>query len=498
MIEETLNHASYDAVSSWDECPVEAPSEETRPARSWFPKGCVITADLITIAVALLLSYRLRSVLPGVETGNYAEGRHMLLALIALPIWLALFFKYGLYLGRKVSSRVEEFGAITHAVAGSVLAMIVLAFVLKLDVSRGWLVATLFVTVGLVTGEREVVRQVFGALRRRGHLLRKVIIVGNNSEALGLCSLLSSEPALGYRVVGLVGEEHLPHLASTGEWPILGRVDQTAEVVRRTGATGVLLATSAMDISVANRLVRDLSTSGIHVEMSSPLVDISAARLTVQPLGDSPVVYVEPIRLTGWRAAAKRGFDIVVASVGLVVTLPIMAAAAIAIRVRTGSPILFRQVRVGRGGQPFCMLKLRTMVCGAEDMMATVGDHNQAGFPLFKLHDDPRVSSVGRFLRRFSIDEVPQFWNVLRGQMSVVGPRPALPQEMGSWSAEVHKRLQLKPGMTGMWQVRGRCDNSFAEYTRWDLYYLDNWSLWTDVAIVARTIPAVLSRRGAY
>jgi len=144
------------------------------------------------------------------------------------------------------------------------------------------------------------------------------------------------------------------------------------------------------------------------------------------------------------------------------------------------------------------MLKLRTMVCGAEDLVGNLADHNQAGFPLFKLHDDPRVSSVGRFLRRFSIDEVPQFWNVLRGQMSVVGPRPALPQEMGSWSAEVHKRLQLKPGITGMWQVRGRCDNSFAEYTRWDLYYLDNWSLWTDVAIVARTIPAVLSRRGAY
>jgi exopolysaccharide biosynthesis polyprenyl glycosylphosphotransferase len=471
----------------------------TGSRRRWSAKSCVVAADLVTICTALALAYRLRSVIPGMsETTGYAPRLHVLLALLSLPIWISLFFHHGLYLGRKVSSRVEEFRGIAHAVAGSVLGMVVLAFVFKLNVSRGWLVVMLLLTTALVTAEREIVRRVFAALRRRGHMLRPVIIVGTNDEAVELCSLLTGEPTLGYRVVGLVGDADSPFTPKAREWTLLGPVDQTAEAVHRTGATGVILATSAIGLAAANRLVRELGTAGVHVEMSSPLADISATRLTVQPLGRSPVVYVEPIRLVGWRAAVKRAFDIAVASAGLLVTSPVLVVAAVAIRVRTGSPILFRQVRVGQAGQPFRMIKLRTMVTNAEELLPEIEARNEAAFPLFKITDDPRVTSVGRLLRKFSIDELPQFWNVLCGSMSVVGPRPALPGEVDAWSPDVHKRLQLKPGMTGMWQVRGRCDNDFAEYTRWDLYYLDNWSLWTDLAIVAKTLPAVLSRRGAY
>jgi exopolysaccharide biosynthesis polyprenyl glycosylphosphotransferase len=260
----------------------------------------------------------------------------------------------------------------------------------------------------------------------------------------------------------------------------------------------VVVATTAVSSETSNRLARQLTDAGIHVELSSSLRDIAAERLTVSPLGRCPMIYVEPIRRNGWRAAAKRAFDIVVAAAALVLATPVLLVVALAIKVDTRGPVLFRQQRLGRGGQPFNLFKFRTMVTVAEELIVHLRVLNQADGPLFKIRDDPRVTRIGRLLRKYSIDELPQLWNVLRGEMSLVGPRPALPAEMAAWAPELHNRLRVKPGVTGMWQVSGRSDCSFAEYMRLDLYYVDNWSFWSDLAIVAKTVPTVLLRRGAY
>ena len=196
-------------------------------------------------------------------------------------------------------------------------------------------------------------------------------------------------------------------------------------------------------------------------------------------------------------AVATRTFDVTIAAIALVLTAPVVFISAIALKFDTRGPVLFRQTRVGRDSADFPVLKLRTMVTDAEDRLADLLASNEADGPLFKMKDDPRVTRVGRFLRATSIDELPQLWNVLRGDMSLVGPRPALPHETESWDALLAHRLRVKPGITGMWQVSGRSDSSFEDYTRLDLYYVDNWSLATDVAILARTVPAVLLRRGA-
>jgi exopolysaccharide biosynthesis polyprenyl glycosylphosphotransferase len=217
----------------------------------------------------------------------------------------------------------------------------------------------------------------------------------------------------------------------------------------------------------------------------------------VRPLGRFPVVYVEPVTRGGWRAAAKRAFDLVIAGVALIVAAPVLAVAAVVIKLDSRGPVLFRQVRVGQDSQPFPVLKLRTMVVDAEERLAELADANEADGPLFKMADDPRVTRVGRFLRASSIDELPQLWNVTRGHMSLVGPRPALPHETEEWDALLAQRLRVKPGITGMWQVSGRSDTSFEDYTRLDLYYVDNWSLATDLAILAKTVPVVLLRSGA-
>jgi len=279
--------------------------------------------------------------------------------------------------------------------------------------------------------------------------------------------------------------------------PVLGEWNDAITLMNEVGANGVIIATSAIDVPLANRLARELMELGFHVELTSGLVDISAKRLIARPLGRRPVLYVEPVRRLGWRAAAKRTFDLLVASGLLTLVSPILIIAAIAIKLDSAGQVFFRQQRLGRNGRPFDVLKLRTMVVGADQLKEVLQLRNDADGPLFKMRDDPRVTRVGRFLRTRSIDELPQLWNVLRGEMSIVGPRPAIPSEVLGWSEDLQHRLRVKPGITGMWQVNGRSSSSFADYERYDLYYVDNWSLLADLAILLKTIPVVLFRRGA-
>jgi lipopolysaccharide/colanic/teichoic acid biosynthesis glycosyltransferase len=199
----------------------------------------------------------------------------------------------------------------------------------------------------------------------------------------------------------------------------------------------------------------------------------------------------------GWQAVAKRALDVLVSAIALLGVAPVLLVLLVAVR-RDGGPALFRQERVGKDGVRFTVLKLRTMVVDAESRVAELRDRNEADGPLFKLRDDPRVTPIGRFLRKTSLDELPQLLNVLRGEMSLVGPRPALPSEVDEWDAELHARLDVKPGITGRWQVSGRSDADFATYRRLDLSYVEEWSILVDLAILLRTIPTVLFARGAY
>jgi exopolysaccharide biosynthesis polyprenyl glycosylphosphotransferase len=319
-----------------------------------------------------------------------------------------------------------------------------------------------------------------------------VVIVGGNTEARALCHTLQRERRLGYQVLGFVDDAGTAIGA-----PVLGPVSDTLQIVRRHHAAGVVIAATAIDVGTSNRLVRQLNDAGVHVELSSTLLDVAPGRLTVRPLGRFPVIYVEPVVRDGWRARAKRTFDVVVAGGLLVATSPVLALAALAIRLDSPGPVLFRQQRVGRDGKVFHVLKLRTMYMDAEERLQELLHLNEADGPLFKLRSDPRVTRVGGFLRKTSIDELPQLVNVLRHEMSIVGPRPALPREVERWAPDLHQRLRVLPGITGAWQVSGRSDASFDDYVRLDLSYVDNWSLLTDVAIVLKTVPAVVMSRGA-
>lgn len=464
------------------------------PARPLL-KRVVAGIDALAIAVGMVVAYVLRDHLPVKASSVASQRDDLLLGTVALPVWLVVFGHYKLYRARYIQSRVQEFKRVANGVAASILGTSFLGTMLKLDVTRSWLILSFPTCLATVVIGREAVRRVFRALRLRGHLRRKVAIIGSNLEAAALYQMLDSQRYLGYEVVGFIDD--LPAAALPRHLPLLPRLADVVGAVRALGATGALIATSAVELETANRLARELSHAGIHVEMSSSLRDVAAERLTLRSLGRCPVVYVEPVR-QGWRAMAKQLFDVAAAALGLVLASPALMLTAVAIKVDDPSgPVLFRQQRVGRNGRPFEVLKFRTMVVNAEQMKASLMSRNEAGGPLFKMRDDPRVTRVGRILRRFSIDELPQLWNVIKGEMSLVGPRPALPDEMELWDDRLRQRLRVRPGMTGMWQVNGRSASSFEDYVRLDLYYVDNWSFWSDLAIIAKTLPAVLSRSGA-
>jgi len=395
-----------------------------------------------------------------------------------------------LYQARFTELQGEELRRIVAASALTGTGLITVGWALDIELERSWLVAGLLGAAAAVTLERQALRTAFRAARRHGHLLREVAIIGRNGEAKALRRVLDEDPAAGYRVATVIDP-------GPGGDPVVVAEQLVAETVA-SGSTTALVAASAMDTELSTRLLRRLVEAGIHVEVTSTLRDVDHRRLRVRPIGPFPVMYVEPVIRNGWRATAKRTFDVVGASVGLLLLSPVLGLAALAVKLDSRGPVFYGQTRVGRGNRPFRIWKFRTMVQDADTMLEQLADRNEADGPLFKIADDPRITRVGRILRKTSIDELPQLWNVLRNEMSLVGPRPGLPAEAVQWDAEVRERLRVKPGITGMWQVSGRSDSSFDEYARLDLYYVHNWSLLVDLGILARTVPTVLWSKGAY
>ena len=455
----------------------------------------MVLADTATTTVALALSLLLYTPLTGLSVSGWA----VVIAAVSIPFWPAIFGQQGLYAARHLSRRIEELRRLVNATVMGVIVMAGISVVLQVNLSRGWLIAAGLAVFSMVALEREIIRQTVTRLRAEGRLTREVVLVGDNSEADELVTMLQQSKELGYEVVGRISDDVQDTdepLTPSHRLPYLGGTEDILDIVRTAGADSVVVATTGISIDSANRLVRDLTREGIYVELSSAMRDIATRRVTLRPLGRYPVMCVEPITNT-WRSVVKRGFDIVASSLGLLLISPILIAAALAVRLTSGRGVLFTQTRVGRNGAPFTVYKLRTMVHDAESMLPELMDCNEAAGPMFKMADDPRVTTVGKFLRKTSIDELPQLLNVVKGDMSLVGPRPALPHEAIQWNDDLKERLRVKPGMTGNWQVNGRFTASLEDYERLDLYYVDNWSLVTDLVILAKTIPAVLHRNGA-
>ncbi|MGH8978685.1 MAG: sugar transferase [Acidimicrobiia bacterium] len=454
------------------------------------PKLLSAFADAVALGAAMFVAYSLSGFAD--EPRELTRTEVVVVASLGVAAWLLVFARYGLYTARRVSGRLQESRGIFHAIVLGAAMLAVGAYAFDLSISRDWLLLTAIFALVFVWLERELVRRCYSQLRKHGRYLRRVIVVGANEEGRAIGEMLRVVPRLGYDVVGFVDD-----VSSSNGITVLGSTADTLEIVQANRAEGVIVATTSLDIETSNRLVRELMDAGVHVELSSSLRDIASDRLLVRPLGEFPVVYLEPVRNHGWRAFAKRTFDIVFAGGLLILLSPLLALIAIAVKLGSRGPVFFSQQRVGRGGRIFTIHKFRTMVVDAEARLPDLMSFNEADGPLFKMRDDPRVTRVGRVLRRASLDELPQLVNVVRGQMSMVGPRPALPIEAAQWEPKLRQRLRVRPGVTGMWQVNGRSNASFNSYGRLDLYYVDNWSLIADIGIILKTGPSVLRRKGA-
>jgi len=456
-------------------------------------KRRLVAADMAAVLVGVAGAFVFQRATSQVDSAIWLS--QLLLIFAAIPVWALGAGARGLYTARANVRRWDEFRHIVASTFYGVGFLVGVAFLLDVDgLSRVWVALVFLLVAACVTVERHFARAVFLRLRTSGRLSRPILIVGADGDAAALARTLLRRADLGYCPVGYVSDDAAVDVAGL---VYRGRLEHVDNALATTGANGVVISLRSVDAERVNKLTRRLVDRGVHVALVSSLHDIDISRLRIQELDGQALLYVEPSVRSGWRRKAKRIFDLALATSLLVLTAPIVAVVAVLIRVESPGPIFFRQWRVGLDGALFEMIKLRTMCDGAHELREDLLELNEADGPMFKLKSDPRVTRVGRHLRKLSIDELPQFWNVVRGEMSVVGPRPALPGEVDDWDVDLRDRLRVLPGISGLWQVSGRSNTTFEEYKRLDLYYVDNWSLAHDLRIVARTIGVVVRGKGA-
>ncbi|MBW3602206.1 MAG: sugar transferase [Actinobacteria bacterium] len=468
-----------------------APDRSTAPARRGSAGLRRLLVALDTVAAATAWGVALGLASPSTPPAGLALRAWVVLA--ATLATVALVASQRLYLARVSSVKAVETARLARVSA--LTGLLVLGFARAVDltvsVPEGAVGAAL--SFALLAAVRGGYRSYLNAQRRRGRFSRPVVIVGGNEEADDLCRLLLDHPEVGFHVVGVVGRLGRAR-RGLRDVPWLGEVPDAVEAIRLAGANGALVAASAVPSYELNAVVRQLLAAGVHVHLSSGLRGIATSRLLAQAFAHEPLFYLEPATLSPVQRRVKRTMDLGLGGVGLVLAAPVLAAAAVAIRLTDSGPVLFGQRRVGRDGRVFTCWKLRTMVVDAEQRLVRLRAGNERHGPLFKLERDPRVTRVGRLLRATSLDELPQLFNVLRGEMSLVGPRPALPEEVEQFHDSLRERLRVLPGITGLWQVEARDNPSFRAYQRLDIFYIENWSVLLDAAILFATVTGVVGR----
>jgi exopolysaccharide biosynthesis polyprenyl glycosylphosphotransferase len=474
------------------------PSAHGRPSRSDRRGGnplrrILIGFDLFAFTSAWVVA--ISAPLQGL--GNHARGpwNTSLQIVIAIGAAMGAMALQRLYLARVCSIRAEELSRSARAAVASAVMVAVISSAAHLELSTRRVVVGAglgFLAVGMLRG---IYSSMLRERRARGLHRRPIVIIGTNTEARELANLIATHPEFGYQPVGIVGDDAEYAQWATPELPYLGGLDRVSDVTIGARASGVLIAASGLKPPELKAVTRDLLTTDLHVHISSGLWGIDHRRLRSVPLAHEPIFYLEKVSLSRVNKALKRTLDVAVAVICLLVAAPVILVAALAVKLHDRGPVFFRQVRVGRDGQLFSVFKLRTMVPNAENLLPELREEsNLRDGPLFKMDRDPRQTKVGRILEAASIDELPQLFNVLQGSMSLVGPRPALPSEVAQFDEELLERFSVPPGITGLWQVEARDNPAFSAYRRLDLFYVENWSITLDLAILVETFSSVLSR----
>ena len=479
----------------------------TRPAsgtsRRWertYPRALAM-ADGVAALVAGLLAQLIRFGALSEKVVVAGMGvSYLALAVISALIWIAVVALSGGYNLNVVGTGAEEFRHLLEAGVRLLAIVALLSFALGASVARSVVLIAVPLIVASSMSVHQLGRWWLQALRRRGRCRRRTLVVGRPSSAAQLVRHLRRAPGAGLQVVGLRWDHLESPVGLDGDAvPVLTSDDALISEVTSGRADAVaIMDPDLLGPAGVRRLAWELEGHGVDLLVVPSVTDVAGPRLRIHPLGGLPLMEVEEARFSGAARLVKDWLERPLALVALVVLAPLLVAIALAVKASSPGPALFRQERVGRHGQHFMMLKFRTMRDNADIERLDLSDRNETDGLLFKIRRDPRVTPVGRFLRRFSLDELPQLWHVVTGEMSFVGPRPPLPREVERYDSDIYRRLLVKPGLTGLWQVSGRTDLAWEDAIRLDLHYVDNWSLALDVAILVRTVSAVLFARGAY
>jgi exopolysaccharide biosynthesis polyprenyl glycosylphosphotransferase len=403
---------------------------------------------------------------------------------------------------RLVGTGAGEYKRVVRASLATFALTAVTVVILDISHFRGLLVLALPTGTLLLLGSRWLWRQWLIQQSRAGHYLSKVVVVGRPADVRYVAGQLAKKSGAAYAVVGAVYEgKSGPAMLQTGDRlvPVVSGLRKIEDFVAHTGADAVIVAGHLRKgSSYIRELGWRLEESSTELVLASTLTNVAGPRITMRPVEGLPLMHVELPQFAGGRHLLKRALDIMVSAAALIVLSPLFLALAVAIKRDSPGPVFFSQERAGKDSNVFTMYKFRSMVTTAEDELALLLQQNEGNGMLFKLREDPRVTRVGKIIRKYSLDELPQFWNVLRGDMSLVGPRPPLFSEVSAYQEHTHRRLLIKPGLTGLWQVSGRSDLDWEESVRLDLYYVENWSVTGDLIIVWRTFKVMFKPVGAY
>ncbi len=464
------------------------------------PTGILVVLDAILINIGFALAWWARYELqlgPEVAEENYVTLDAYYLIQLALTIILLVVFKLqGLYEQKSRTGWMDATGVIVSSTTVGIAIMIVAVFGFRpYAFSRLAFLYVWFSIIVLLSLLRLVKMQIRDYLRRRGVGLERVLVVGAGQQGMLIMQNIVAQPQLGYDVVGFVDDERNEDI---GRFKALGALNDVPRIVRHKDVDLVIIALPSNSHANIVEIMMQCARQHVSFRIVPDFYELSLNKVDINEINGIPLIGLKEVSMGGLNLLLKRLIDIMASVAVLAVASPLILLVGIAIKLETPGPILFTQTRVGRGGRHFTFYKFRSMKQGADREIQKLTSLNEATGPIFKMRNDPRLTRVGKILRRLSLDELPQFYNILIGDMSLVGPRPPIPYEVEKYKEWHYKRLEVSPGLTGLWQVSGRSELTFDEMVLLDIWYIENWSLGLDLKIMMRTIPAVLLARGAY
>lgn len=471
----------------------------------------VLAADLALVAGAFFVAYLLRrDLFPWLAPASfghefYSLATYLPLLPLALAIWAPLLWFSGRYRSHRTVPLTAEIAALLRLTAYAAATFTLAVYAFRLDerllgadkISRLFLLLFPALAALLLISEKIALRLTSRWVRSRGYNFRTVLIVGTSPPARAIADSIDQHRYWGYRILGHVATGREAALSPRLRHAVLGSLDELPAIVEQNVVDEVIFAVSRREFDELEDLFLSLQEQGIVTRFALNFFPHTKAKMAIEELDGTPLLTFANTPSSQAQLLVKRLIDLGLSSLLLLLGLPIALLVAIAVKLSSGGRVLFRQTRCGLNGRTFTLYKFRTMVEGAEERQRDLAHLNEMDGPVFKVKGDPRVTWLGRFLRKFSLDELPQFWNVLKGDMSLVGPRPPVPEEVARYERWQRRRLAMKPGLTCLWQISGRNELEFQRWMELDLEYIDSWSPWLDLKILAKTIPVVLSGKGA-